>query len=58
MVASLGRSHPAVCAHVLVGLGVTWLSLLPSFGICRPLAFVAWGSVQLVVLRPASGLCT
>jgi hypothetical protein len=53
-----------------VSPGITWLghilygsqrgqcgSRAPSFGLRRPLAFVAKGSMWLVVLCPASDLC-
>jgi hypothetical protein len=36
---------------------VAWVRA-PSLGLYRPLAFVAWGSAWLVVLRHASGLRT
>jgi hypothetical protein len=57
--------------HVPVGPRITWLchilygwwhgqrgSRAPLFGLCRPLAFIAWGPAWLVVLCPACGLCT
>jgi hypothetical protein len=57
--------------RALVGPEISWLHRIlygerrgqcgaraPSFGLHRPLAFVAWGSAWLDVLSPASGLCT
>jgi hypothetical protein len=56
---------PGVKPHVLVGPEVAWLSRIiygghreqrgaqaPLFGLCRPLAFVAWGSSAACHVAP------
>jgi hypothetical protein len=44
--------------YSLLQTALTMWTQVPSFGLCRSLAFVALGSVRLIMLCPTSGLRT
>jgi hypothetical protein len=53
--ATCARGHLVVLYSLLWTAWAAWAQA-PSFGLGQPLAFVAWVSARLVVLRPGNSL--